>query len=220
MVCMLTSKTPGIAGRYQAEAWPRCADPDASFDQEACRTGCSVQRITGRLSLPALQHLVPATSTGNCACFGQTGPSFGQISPTISACIPIGRKCEVSSTSTVRTGSSTDSAACFSSAGRAAVGPSALFASFIATMAGSDFSGPFIIGFGYSPSRCGPATATPFRSDPRPPRFRYDPFARDVALAPRSGSGYHRGMHRKWDRTIFVSTLAGCETEPRPVPGP
>jgi hypothetical protein len=37
---------------------------------------------------------------------------------------------------------------------------SALFADFPATMAGSDFSGPFIIGYGSSPSRCGPVTAT------------------------------------------------------------
>src|SRR5437867_10136881 len=29
-----------------------------------------------------------------------------------------------------------------------------------------------------------PATAPPFRSDPRSPSFRYDPFARDVALDP------------------------------------
>src|SRR5437764_68178 len=49
------------------------------------------------------------------------------------------------------------SAACFSSAGRAAGGPSALFAGFIATMAGSDFSCPCIIGYGSSPSRCGPS---------------------------------------------------------------
>jgi len=34
-----------------------------------------------------------------------------------------------------------------------------LFAGFIATMPGSDFSGPCIIGYGSSPSRCGPATA-------------------------------------------------------------
>src|SRR6202007_39186 len=34
-----------------------------------------------------------------------------------------------------------------------------LFADFSATMAESDFSGPFIIGDGSSPSRCGPATA-------------------------------------------------------------
>src|SRR5262249_40430708 len=55
---------------------------------------------------------------------------------------------------------------------------------FPATMARSDFSGPCIIGYGSSPSRCGPATAAPFRSDRRSPRFRCDPFARDVALDP------------------------------------
>src|SRR6201993_4262445 len=61
---------------------------------------------------------------------------------------------------------------------------SALFAGFPATMARSDFSRPCIIGYGSSPSRCGPATAAPFRSDPRSPSFRCDPFARDVALDP------------------------------------
>ena len=61
---------------------------------------------------------------------------------------------------------------------------SALFVGFPATMAESDFSGPFIIGYGSSPSRCGPATAMPFRSDPRSPSFRCDPFARDVAFDP------------------------------------
>jgi hypothetical protein len=61
---------------------------------------------------------------------------------------------------------------------------SALFVGFTATMTESDFSGPFIIGYGSSPSRCGPATATPFRSDPRSPSFRCDPFARDVAFDP------------------------------------
>ena len=34
----------------------------------------------------------------------------------------------------------------------------ALFAGFIATMAGSDFSGSCIIGYGSSPSRCGPGS--------------------------------------------------------------
>src|SRR5438876_2890211 len=61
---------------------------------------------------------------------------------------------------------------------------STLFVGFPATMAGSDFSGPCIIGYGSSPSRCGPAAATPFRSNPRFPSFRCDPFARDVALDP------------------------------------
>ena len=39
---------------------------------------------------------------------------------------------------------------------RSAAGRSALFAGFTATMAGSDFSCPCIIGYGSSPSRCGP----------------------------------------------------------------
>src|SRR4029077_4352723 len=64
----------------------------------------------------------------------------------------------------------------------------ALFAGFIATMTRSDFSRPCIIGFGYFPSRCGrpySAQSTPRRRpDPRPPRFRCNPFARDVAFDP------------------------------------
>ena len=36
-----------------------------------------------------------------------------------------------------------------------------LFAGFVATMAGSDPSAPFIIGFGSSPSRYGPLRLTP-----------------------------------------------------------
>src|SRR5580693_5864118 len=51
---------------------------------------------------------------------------------------------------------STGSAAKVSPADRSAEG-CALFASFVATMAGSDFSGPFIIGYGSSPPRCGPS---------------------------------------------------------------
>jgi hypothetical protein len=54
---------------------------------------------------------------------------------------------------------------------RSATGAPALFASFFATMAESDFSDPFIIGYGSSPSRCGPV---PYRgwSDPRSPGSR------------------------------------------------
>src|SRR6516225_5894404 len=55
------------------------------------------------------------------------------------------------------------------------------------TMTESDFSCPFIIGYGSSPSRCGPSYSAPTRHrrpDPRPPRFRCDPFARDVAFDP------------------------------------
>ena len=41
-----------------------------------------------------------------------------------------------------------------------AAGAPALFAGFIATMARFDFASPYIIGVGFSPSRCGPP-ATP-----------------------------------------------------------
>src|SRR2546430_17175888 len=54
-------------------------------------------------------------------------------------------------------------------------------------MARSDFSRPCIIGYGSSPSRCGPPYSLRTRRrrpDTRPPSFRYDPFARDVALDP------------------------------------
>src|SRR5271169_2708574 len=87
---------------------------------------------------------------------------------------------------------------------------SALFVSFAATMAKSDFSSPFIIGYGSSPSRCGPATAMPFRSDTRPPSFRCDPFARDVAFRPRQGvSTSHGGAaHVAFER---IETLGPCD---------
>jgi hypothetical protein len=51
---------------------------------------------------------------------------------------------------------STDSAAT-PTADASAVGSFALFAGFIATMTRPDFSCPCIIGFGSSPSRCGPS---------------------------------------------------------------
>jgi hypothetical protein len=51
---------------------------------------------------------------------------------------------------------STDSAA-FAPADASAVGSFALFAGFIATMTRSDFSCPCVIGYGSSPSRCGPS---------------------------------------------------------------
>ena len=41
-----------------------------------------------------------------------------------------------------------------------ATGCPALFASFFARMAESDFSSPYIIGYGSSPSRCGPSADT------------------------------------------------------------
>src|SRR5262249_31671438 len=66
---------------------------------------------------------------------------------------------------------------------RSAADRSALSASFAATMAESDFPRPCIIGYGSSPSQCGPEH---FRrwSDAGYPRFRRDPFARDVAFDP------------------------------------
>src|SRR6516165_9912513 len=59
-----------------------------------------------------------------------------------------------------------------------------LFAGFIATMARSDFSPPYIAGVGSSPSRHGPLRHKANGSEMRSPRFRYDPFARDVAFDP------------------------------------
>src|SRR6266849_6975373 len=57
---------------------------------------------------------------------------------------------------------------------------SALFTGFTATTAGSDFSRSCIIGYGSSPSRCGPWGQRAHRSNVRPPRFRRVPFVRDV----------------------------------------
>src|SRR3979490_496127 len=57
---------------------------------------------------------------------------------------------------------------------------SALFVGFTATMAGSDFSRSCIIGYGSSPSRCGPWGRRVHRPNVRPPRFRRLPFVRDV----------------------------------------
>src|SRR5229473_1535055 len=57
---------------------------------------------------------------------------------------------------------------------------SALFASFTATTARSDFSRSCIIGYGSSPSRYGPWGRRVHRPNMRPPRFRRLPFVRDV----------------------------------------
>src|SRR5437899_7398074 len=63
---------------------------------------------------------------------------------------------------------------------------SALFVGFTATMASPDFSCPCIIGYGSSPSRCGPSASAGDGQtrDTRYPKFRRDPCARDVALDP------------------------------------
>ena len=60
---------------------------------------------------------------------------------------------------------------------------SALFAGFTATMASSDFPRPCIIGYGSSPSRCGPG-ACANRPDVGPPSFRRDLSARDALFDP------------------------------------
>ena len=78
---------------------------------------------------------------------------------------------------------STDSATMASTADRSAAAASVLFAGFMATMAGSDFSCPCIIGYGSSPSRCGPGQHRRW-SNAGSPRFRCDPFVRDVAIDP------------------------------------
>src|SRR5882762_3133787 len=54
------------------------------------------------------------------------------------------------------------------------------FTGFTATTAGSDFSRSCIIGYGSSPSRCGPWGRRVHRPNVRPPRFRRLPFVRDV----------------------------------------
>src|SRR5215211_1361539 len=86
---------------------------------------------------------------------------------------------------------------------------SALFVSFIATMAWSDFSPPYIAGVGSSPSRRGPLRHKANGSEMRPPRFRCDPFARD-GLRPRQGVGTsHTGAaHIAFER---IKTLGPCD---------
>jgi hypothetical protein len=61
---------------------------------------------------------------------------------------------------------------------------SASFTCFPATMASSDVPRPCIIGFGSSPSRCGPAPDSCGWSDAGPPKFQRDLFTRDVLLDP------------------------------------
>jgi hypothetical protein len=70
---------------------------------------------------------------------------------------------------------------------------SALFVGFPATMARSDFSCPYILGYGSSPSRWGPPTQTA-RPNTRPPSFRCDPFARDVASSRLKRSSSRRSL--------------------------
>jgi hypothetical protein len=58
-------------------------------------------------------------------------------------------------------------------------GRPASFVGFAAPVAGSDFSCPFVIGYGSSPSRRGPQRRQAARPDMRPLRFRRCLFARD-----------------------------------------
>src|SRR6202040_2181726 len=62
-------------------------------------------------------------------------------------------------------------------------GRPALFVGFTATTAGADFPCSCIIGYGSSPSRCGPGQHRCW-SNAGSPRFRCDPFVRDVAIDP------------------------------------
>src|SRR5436853_2074697 len=92
---------------------------------------------------------------------------------------------------------STGSAAAATAAGCSAAGLSALFAGFSATMPGSDFLRSFIIGYGSSPSQCGPPLLADRRPNAGSPSFRRDPFARDVLLDPgRTGIAWHNGVAR------------------------
>ena len=65
-----------------------------------------------------------------------------------------------------------------------AAGCPTLFAGFIATTTESDFSGPFIIGYGSSPSRCGPARYCGW-SGPRSPGSRAKSVRACQVLRPR-----------------------------------
>src|SRR5882757_5348141 len=89
---------------------------------------------------------------------------------------------------------STDSAAAASAADCSTASLSALFTGFSATMTESDFLRSCVIGYGSSPSRCGPPALSGRRSNAGSPRFRRDPFARDVLFDPgRVDSTSHNG---------------------------
>src|SRR5258708_189789 len=86
------------------------------------------------------------------------------------------------------------------SAGSAAGHP-ALFVGFTATTAGADFPCSCVIGYGSSPSRCGPRWLRRPRSNVGSPRFRRDPFVRDVAIDPGRASAPRGAAHVAFDRT-------------------
>jgi hypothetical protein len=90
-----------------------------------------------------------------------------------------------------------------------AAGHPVLFADFIATMARSDFSRPCIVGYGSSPSRRGPLRHKAIRPDARPPRFRCNPFVRDVAFDPGGASAPRiAAPHMLPSTTVTVSASA------------
>ena len=101
-------------------------------------------------------------------------------------------------------------------------GCSALFAGFPATMTRPDFSAPCIIGYGSSPSRCGPSYSVPTRHrwpDPRPPRFRCDPFARDVAFDPGRADNFRVIVRKDGPRVKLYSGRARPIVETRIISG-
>jgi hypothetical protein len=65
-----------------------------------------------------------------------------------------------------------------------AAGRPALFVGFAATTAEADFPRSCIIGYGSSPSRCGPRRSCRHWSNAGSPRFPRDPSVRDVAFDP------------------------------------
>src|SRR6202030_1370339 len=83
-----------------------------------------------------------------------------------------------------------------------AAGRPALFGGFVATMAESDFSCPCIIGFGSSPSRCGPVGLCSLWPDMRPLRFRRVPFGRDVAFDPGGATASRIAMPHMLPSTV------------------
>src|ERR1700730_14769877 len=89
---------------------------------------------------------------------------------------------------------SADSAAAASAADCSTAILSALFPGFSATMTESDFLRSCVIGYGSSPSRCGPPALSGQRANAGTPTFRRDPFARDVLFDPgRVDSTSHNG---------------------------
>jgi hypothetical protein len=100
-----------------------------------------------------------------------------------------------------------------------ATGRPVLFASFLATTAGSDFSCPFIGGYGSSPSRRGPVQPAAARPDLRSPRFQHAPFVRDgVSDLGRAPAPSHSGAGRVAFDVTYRLGLCGCSLSRLNVP--